>query len=150
MTVRLERITRHNWREAINLRVADDQRYFVASNLYSIAEAGVYADELTACAVYDDDTMVGFTMYGWDDEDYGGYAIIRLMVDQRYQGKGYGRAAMVEVLRALREKPDCDKVYISFEPENHVARSLYASLGFVDDGRIVDGEVVYRLDVAKG
>jgi diamine N-acetyltransferase len=150
MTVRLERINKDNWVDAIALRVADDQRSFVASNVYSIAEAGVYADEVTACAVYDDDTMVGFTLYGWDGEDYGGYAIIRLMVDQRYQGKGYGRAAMLAVLAELKQRADCDKVYISFMPDNAVARNLYASLGFVDDGRTIAGEVVYRLDVARG
>lgn len=147
MTVRLERITKANWEEAIDLKVAEDQRMFVASNLYSIAEASFYPDELTAYAVYDDSKMVGFVMYGYDAEELGGYSIIRLMVGEHFQRQGYGRAAMQAMIDDLKQKPDCTTIYISFVPENDVGRALYASLGFVDDNRIVDGEVVYRLDL---
>lgn len=35
--------------------------------------------------------------------------------------------------------------YISFEPENLVAKELYESMGFVADGRIEGGEIVYCL-----
>jgi diamine N-acetyltransferase len=125
MAVRLVPITKDNWREAIRLKVREDQKGFVATNVYSIAEASFYPDQVHCRAVYDDDTMVGFVMYGYDDEDYGGYAIIRLMVDERYQGKGYGRAAMLAMIEALKQQPDCDKIYISFEPENHAARAVH-------------------------
>jgi diamine N-acetyltransferase len=37
-------------------------------------------------------------------------------------------------------------VYISFEPENVWAKALYESMGFVPDGRIIGGEIVYRLE----
>ena len=32
-------VTKENWKELIKLKVRDDQKHFVASNLYSIAEA---------------------------------------------------------------------------------------------------------------
>lgn len=50
--------------------------------------------------IYDDDTPVGFLMVGYDTDDYwedapaianGNYNLWRLMIDKRYQGKGYGR-----------------------------------------------------------
>ncbi len=67
------------------------------------------------------------------------------MVDRRYQGKGYGRAAMRLLLDRLRTIPGCDEVAISYEPENDVARRLYASCGFRETGEIIEGETVARL-----
>jgi ribosomal protein S18 acetylase RimI-like enzyme len=46
--------------------------------------------------------MVGFVMYGIDADD-DNYWIYRLMIDARHQRKGYGRAAMTELLRRLQE-----------------------------------------------
>jgi diamine N-acetyltransferase len=76
--------------------------------------------------------------------DEGKYWIMRVMVDQRFQGKGYGRAAMELLLDRLRATPDCDEVAISYEPENAVARRLYASVGFHETGEVVEGEAVAR------
>lgn len=64
----------------------------------------------------------------------------RLMVDQAYQGQGYGRAVIVEVLRRFGLRPDCREVHISEVPENVVAARLYESLGFARTGQVVDGE----------
>ena len=52
---------------------------------------------------------------------------------------------MQEALRRLKAKPDLRELLISFAPSNIVARTLYESLGFVDTGRIEDGELVFRL-----
>jgi diamine N-acetyltransferase len=87
-------------------------------------------------------------MFGYeDDAEITGYAIARLMIDRRFQGRGYGRAALHLIIEDLRGRPDCRCIYISFEPENETARHLYAAVGFVSEGRIIEGEVVYRLDV---
>lgn len=147
MTVRLEPVSKANWLEAARLKVAEDQKEFVASNAFSIAEASFYPFSIRA--IYDDDTMVGFAMYGYDDEEYGGYAIIRLMVDERYQRKGYGRAAMQLMIEELKAKPDCKAIFLSLVPENESARALYVSMGFEPDGRIIDEEVVYKLTISR-
>lgn len=36
-------------------------------------------------------------------------------------------------------------IYLSFEPAHEAARELYEKLGFVADGRVIDGEIVYKL-----
>ena len=65
--VELCEITMENFRECIRLSVADHQRGFVASNMYSLAEAK--ADGVSnPLAVYADDQMVGFTMYCFEPE----------------------------------------------------------------------------------
>jgi diamine N-acetyltransferase len=68
------------------------------------------------------------------------------MIDQAFQGQGYGRAATLEAVRRIRKEfPDCGELFLSFEPENKNAESLYLSLGFQHTGRVEEGELVMRL-----
>jgi len=85
-------------------------------------------------------------MYGYNFEHPEQQAfIIRLMVDDKYQGKGYGRFGMEKMLEIFRTEKDVKAVGISYELENEVARKLYASLGFKETGEIVEKEVVAEL-----
>jgi diamine N-acetyltransferase len=148
MTVTLQEIDQDNWQQAIRINVAPEQRRFVAHNLYSIAESK-FNPTFVPLAIYDkDETMVGFLMHGMN-LDNGECWILRLMVDQQYQGRGYGRAAMEEIIRQLASTPDCREVFASYKPDNHVADRLYRGLGFKDTGRVEDGEWVVRLSLAK-
>ncbi|WP_436374298.1 hypothetical protein [Cytobacillus sp. BC1816] len=36
-------------------------------------------------------------------------------------------------------------IYLSFEPEKNQAKELYEKLGFEADGRVIEGEFVYKL-----
>jgi diamine N-acetyltransferase len=141
----LREITMDNFRECINLSVADAQRGFVASNTYSLAEAKADAVSVPL-AIYSDDRMVGFIMYDFEPHEGRGY-ITRLMVDQRFQGNGYGRRAMEHVIDRLRRIPTCKEIQTSFVPENATADSLYTSLGFDRTGEMDEGEIVLRLRV---
>jgi diamine N-acetyltransferase len=146
--ITLQQITHENWQQAIKLTVHEHQRSFVASNLYSIAEAQFYATWVPLAICNAAGTMVGFVMYGTDDEDLpGNWWIIRLMIDQARQQQGYGRAAMAAVLARLKALPDTRHVLLSYEPENEVAAKFYAGLGFEDTGRIEYGEKVVQLMV---
>lgn len=145
-SITLGEINRDNWREACKLQVSEAQKNFVAPNWYSIIEAGY--EGYTTHAIYDGELMVGFLMYGYDPDEKA-YWIIRLMVDEKYQGKGYGRAAMQQLIQIFQSKPDCDEIFISFEPVNDIARKLYSDLGFVDTGRIEYGETVYKLSLDR-
>ncbi|HQV93837.1 MAG TPA: GNAT family N-acetyltransferase [Anaerolineales bacterium] len=140
-------VTKENWQSLIKLKVRDDQKNFVASNLYSIAQSH-FGDEfeghwdLFAYGIYEDDTPVGFLMYGLNFAHPSQQAYIqRLMVDEKFQGKGYGRFGMQKMLEIFRAEERVKEVSISYEPENDVARKLYASLDFVETGRIIEDEV---------
>ena len=143
----LVEIDRHNYLSILDLSVSEEQRSFVASNTYSLAQAFVQP-ECVPLALYAENKPVGFAMYCIDESDRE-YWIYRLMIDQRHQGRGYGRAAMLLLIDRIRSEMDEEqhRIYISFEPENEVAKSLYESLGFVPDRRMEYGEIVYRLDV---
>jgi diamine N-acetyltransferase len=143
MTIELRPITEDNWRDCCKLKVAEVQKRFVASNSVSLAQAA-YEKHLLPLAVYEGETMVGFVMFSKKRHPKWGYWILRLMVDEAHQRKGYGRATIGEVLRRLGERPDCAEVFISEVPDNVVAARLYESLGFVRTGEIVANEVVMK------
>src|SRR5438270_3530535 len=114
MKLSLREVNQDNWLECINLQLEQDQLDFVSSNLYSLAEAKIFP-YLVPLAIYDQDTMIGFLMYGHDPEDSEGvYWLLRFMIDKRHQGKGYGRSSLAEILRILRAIPDCKIVRLSF------------------------------------
>ena len=137
-------IDRDNFFDVIKLNVAEDQKNFIATNLFSIAQAKAFP-ECIALAVYDDDVLIGFTMYCIDFEDHE-YWIYRLMIDAKYQLKGYGKATMQKLINIIKEDKQHHVIYISFEPDNLGAKHLYETLGFKADGRVIDGEIVYKLE----
>ena len=137
-------IDRNNIWDILKLKVSEEQMHFVATNAVSIAQAKAQP-ECVPLAIYDGETPVGFTMYCLDLEEKE-YCIYRLMIDSRYQRKGYGREALQKIIDKIKEDKEHHKILISFEPNNGVAKNLYISMGFVPDGRIIDGELVYVLE----
>jgi diamine N-acetyltransferase len=87
-------------------------------------------------------------MYGFNFEHprYQAF-IIRLMVDDKHQKRGYGRFEMEKMLEAFGADERIKEVGISYEPHNEVARKLYASLGFTETGEIVDEEMLALLRI---
>jgi diamine N-acetyltransferase len=143
MKVTLKDIDRENFMRCVRLEVHEEQRGFVAPNVFSIAQSKV-EPTLNVQAVYDGEEVVGFCMYGWDEGE-GCHCLARLMVDRSRQGRGYGRAAAEAVVERLRAEPGCRQIMLSVNPSNTKAQALYESLGFVKTGEVVHGELVMRL-----
>ncbi len=136
--VTLQSITPDNYMECLTMQVETAQTSFVATNAKSLAEAK--ADPtLVPLAVYDRAAlgylpphipipMVGFIMY----ELKGGVGcILRLMIDRRCQRQGYGRAAVLEVIRRLRLISEVQLIATSHQPGNEASANLFQSIGFV-------------------
>lgn len=151
--LRLEKINGKNVWDILKLSVNDSQREFVASNEISIIEAYT---AITAhgyaypFGIYDGDMPVGFLMIGFDKDDYwedapdvatGNYNLWRLMIDKNCQHKGYGRQAVKLALDFIKTCPcgTAEYCWLSYEPDNQIAKELYASFGFVETGE-KDGE----------
>ena len=149
----IRHVTIENWQALIKLQVREDQKHFVASNLYSIAQSK-FGDEyeghwdLFPFGIYDEETPVGFLMYALNFAHPTHQAFIqRLMVDEKFQGKGYGKFGMNWMLDFFRADERIKMVGISYAPNNEVARKLYASYGFVETGKIVDGDTEAMLNL---
>lgn len=142
--VSLKEITRENFWDCISLSVADFQVDFVTSNAVSIAQSKVQP-ECIPLAVYDDDIMVGFAMYCIDKDD-GEYWIYRLMIDKKYQSKGYGTSAMQKLIDIIKKDKTHNKIFIGVHKDSMPAVKLYSSLGFYFNRQVYGKEHIMRFD----
>jgi len=102
--------------------------------------------------IFEDALPIGFVMFGYsfvEENEIRGvhgntYSIWRFMIDERYQGKGYGKKAMqlaIDYIRTFPKGPS-EYIYLSYEPDNTGAAALYHSFGFVETGDLDEGEVI--------
>ena len=112
----------------------------------SLAQAYVYREQCQPFGIYDDDTMVGYVMVIYD-YDIPEYDIWHMMIDEAYQGRGYGRTTLDRVLEYIRTKPfgSSDRVTLTCHKENLHALHLYQSKGFTETGTQDDGEIELSL-----
>lgn len=153
--IRLEEITNKNIWKVCTLEPFDEQKDFVAENIQSLAEAYATRNEgnnALPLAVYKDDELIGFVMIGkgtvGNEEESDlikeNYCLWRLMIDKKFQGKGYGKQTMDAVMALIRTFPfgEAKKVWLSYEPENTRARDIYNKYGFVENGEMCGNEIV--------
>ena len=159
--LKLKKINRNNIGEILKLEVFDNQKNFVAANSSSIIEAYIAITEnnnVFTFGIYKDDTPVGFLMIGYDvnsdDEGApriarGNYNIWRLMIDKKFQGKGFGKKAINLALEFVKTFPCGTAKYcwLSYEVDNEAARQLYKSIGFVETDEKDGEEIVAILEL---
>lgn len=155
--VHFKEITKDNFNECIYLDIEEDQKKYVAANIYSIAGAYVALTNHDFIpmlyAIYNEETMVGFIAMSYEQDNHGVYFydIYRFMIDKRYQKKGYGKRALIKALEILKSLPlgKASVVKVMYTIDNLVAKNLYESVGFIDKGTTnEDGEIIaqYILD----
>ena len=157
--LRLEKVNAKNVWDILKLQVLENQRSFVAANNISIIEAYTTITgngHAFPFGIYDDDTPVGFLMIGYDVDDYwedapeiakGNYNLWRLMIDEKQQGKGFGKEAVKLALDYIKTFPcgEAEYCWLSYEPENTVAAGLYRSFGFSETGEMDGEELIAKL-----
>jgi diamine N-acetyltransferase len=149
--VALRPITDSN-REAVEaLRVSDAQQRFVSTVAGSLLEAAEEPNgRALYWAVYDDETPVGFVMIS-DEVGAPGYIphfLWKLLIDERYQGRGYGTATLDLVVEYFRRRPGVDVLSTSAGQGDGSPIGFYERYGFERTGEIVfDDEVLLQLDL---
>ena len=150
MKITLKPIDDTNREAVLQLTVREDQP-FVAPNDVSLRQA----DEANAedpgvarpFAIYADEKLVGFCMFAFEPEEEDPddrYWLWRFMIDKSEQGKGYGQAALAEIIQYFRDN-GADQLWLSTEPENECGVHVYHKAGFKETGDIDDGEAVFAL-----
>jgi diamine N-acetyltransferase len=142
--IKFKEITRDNFWECVSLTVMEGQSEFVTSNAVSIAQAKVQP-ECIPLAIYDDESMIGFLMYCIDEDD-SQYWIYRMMIDEKYQSKGYGKKALDKLLEVIKADKTRSKIYLGVHKESVSAVKLYKRCGFEFDGQVFGSEHIMRLD----
>ncbi len=147
--IKLVDINSSNWGKIIRLTTNEDGKLtlgekYVASNAYSMVQSFFEENWIIKGIALEDDTLIGFTMYGYDSEE-DLYEICRFMIDRQYQGKGYGKAALKVIVEELKKSAEGKDIYLSTSPENSRGRHIYESFGFESTGRIEYDELIYKL-----
>jgi diamine N-acetyltransferase len=145
--ITLRPVTAENVYEVMRLHVSKEQEQFVADNARSLAEAA-YNQFAWPRAIYAGETPVGFVML-YDDPHAPEYFLWRLMIDHRYQRKGFARRAMEQVIDYVAGRPNATTLGVSYVPGEGSPQEFYAAIGFVETGEVVDDENVMRLDISE-
>ena len=130
--VTLREITSHNLHAILELSVAEDQvPAYPRSNAYSIAEAHYPPDNdpVWLRAIYAGETPVGFMMTS-EAPEKGEYFLWRLMIDQRFQGRGYGRHAVQLLIERIRRTSNPKSLITSHLRVDANSGRFYERMGF--------------------
>lgn len=147
--VSLREITGETLKQILDLAVHEDQRRFVADNATSIAQAH-FDEGAWFRAIYADETPVGFALMHDENlrerpeaPDY--YYLWRFMIDQRFQGLGFGARSMRLVIAHVRSRPNARILYLHCVAADGSAGPFYEKLGFEHTGEEAHGELEMRL-----
>ncbi len=138
--ITLQEITEDTLKSVLELKVAKDQEHLVAPNAVSIAQAH-FSHEAWFRAIYAGDNPVGFVMLSLNPKKPE-YFLWRLMIDKDHQHKGYGKAAMLQVIDFVKTLPNAKELLTSYVPDQKSAKEFYESLGFRETGLEEDGELI--------
>jgi diamine N-acetyltransferase len=153
LAVSLREITETNRAYIEALAVTEEQSRYVANVAESLVEAAHYPDAKPWYrAVYADDEPVGFVMISdgvtVDKPEYvGPYYLWRLLVDHRFQGRGYGTAALDLVVDHVRRRPDARILLTSHVVGPASPASFYQQYGFRPTGEVHDGEPILAFEL---
>ena len=65
------------------------------------------------------------------------YWINGFLIDEKHQGKGYGKAALAEMARWITAHFDeCREIRLTVHKDNQTARRLYLRFGFQPTGEV--------------
>lgn len=147
MTIKLTPLSKDNWLKCIDLKLSKAQSQFVASNLETIAESK-FQDHYELRAIEDKGNAVGMLAFcpEVDEPVPGQFWLFRLMVDERHQGKGYGKKA-VEMCIDEMKLHGATSIRTMCKPANLVARNCYEKLGFNVIGNLDDGDLLFELKI---
>lgn len=139
--INLRKITEENFIDAFNLKLGEGQEKYVSHPVRSLAQAYVYRDQCQPFGIYNGDEMVGYVMVIYD-YDIPEYDIWHMMINEKHQGKGYGKAALEQVLAYIKTKPfgDSNRVTLTCNMDNTKALALYQNMGFLETGVVDDEE----------
>jgi diamine N-acetyltransferase len=147
--VSLRPISESNRQEVEALSVSPAQEQFVSGVAESLLEAAEEPDgRAMYWAVYAEETPVGFVMIS---DEVGGTGYIshylwKLLIDERYQGQGFGTETLDLIVEYFRGRPGVEVLSTSAGQGDGSPIAFYERYGFEQTGDIVfDNEVLLRL-----
>ena len=140
--IHLEEITPDNWRE--ELKVSKEQERYVSDAMKILARAYAFRNQRSyACIIYEEGEPIGMALY-YDCDELQAYDFSQLFIDERYQGRGYGKMAAKLILDRMRKDGKYSEVVLCYIEGNKAAKEMYEKLGFYHTGEADEDEIVMR------
>ena len=140
--IRLIDVNPENWRLRLNVEKAQEK--YVADKTVILARAYAYRNRRSrAFFIYDEEIPIGMGLY-YDCPERVSYDISQIFIDEHYQGRGYGKAAMQLLLDEMKLDGKYKKVMLCYIAGNDIAQNMYKQLGFVEIGRDED-EIIMEM-----
>lgn len=128
--IMLEELNVDNWLKVMELTVSEEQKViFPISNVYWVGISR-YEEKTTLYAIKNDELYVGMVGIGYDEDGVSGY-INPMMIDEKHQGKGYSKEAMLLAIEKLKSEYKVSEIHLGHRKNNMKAGKLYESLGFI-------------------
>ncbi|MGG0642528.1 GNAT family N-acetyltransferase [Sporosarcina gallistercoris] len=146
MNLEIHDVTATNYRDILELKVAQSQKDYIETP-YECLEDSVEWKQFKPVGLYANNELVGFSMYGFFEEEglQGRLWIDRLLIDERFQGRGLGTEFMKKLIETVSKEYGEQPIFLSVYPENEGAVRLYERLDFEFIGeRDVNGEYIMR------
>ena len=135
--MRLISVTEDNWMDVASLSVKEEQKKYVAPAIGILARGYVYRDcNAKIYAFENDGVIVGTALVREFTDEPLGYDLQQFMIDEKYQGKGYGSRALELILDELRKEGRYDHVELCVKKADAEAIRLYGKHGFADSGYV--------------
>lgn len=148
--VSLKRIADAN-REAVEaLAVTPDQGRFVSGVRESILEAAEEPDaQALYWAIYAEETPVGFVMIADEvgSPDYIAHYLWKLLIDERYQRRGFGTATLDLIVEYFRNR-GVGTMWTSAGQGEGSPVTFYERYGFKRTGDSHGNEILLRLEIS--
>jgi diamine N-acetyltransferase len=152
--IHLREITDSNREAVVALRVGPGQDRFVGGVRESIEEAAETPEgNPWYRAIYAGDVPVGFVMLSWDVPPspgiIGPWFLWRLLIDEHFQHRGYGWAALERIVEIVRAE-GATELLTSYQPGDGEPWPFYEKFGFRPTGEMDGTEVLLALDLSAG
>ena len=151
MSITLRDITGDSDFQVQELKISPDQEAakLVSPVVRSLADAWYYRDvgSTYAKAIYEDEDLVGFIMYELDTEEQHVF-VWRFLIDQAFQGRGYGRQTIEAVVELAKQQTQMTKVVADYVDGHEPMKKILLGLGFEETGFDPDNNehiMVYQL-----
>ncbi len=148
--ITLQKVNKENWKEACSVDIKPEQQKFLSSVTYCLARAyaNPYKEPIIPYVIVKYGVIVGFFWITFSDCGMN-CILCGFRIDKRYQGLGYSKLALKEIVRLLKaEYTECVSIQLFVEKDNYAAMNLYDTFGFKVIDRNV-GDLIHMLYLLK-
>lgn len=139
--VELRTITENNFQQCLCLNASVQDRSFVDTVVYSLAEAWVYYQDTRPFAIYNDGILIGFVSMYVGEENY---QIINFLIDDAYRRKGLGTKAVKLCVDYLKNEFSAHRISAPVKLEHVAAQEFWKKQGFYLSDTVEAGYVFMR------